>query len=118
MYESSAHKAWGCVQYTRLMLIVMVAFKIGKQSNIIAHTCGNLPLASLGAGLNNRLDTMNTKSNKKHVSCKQSFTLHLSFMFIFTDWKTTTYGAELTDSGAKTILEYISCGFTLNVMLL
>lgn len=36
------------------------------------------------AGLKNRLDTMDTKSNRKHVGNKQSFPVYLSFMFIFT----------------------------------
>lgn len=49
------------------MFIVMVAFDIGKESK---HYCRHMWKFAFGftvAELKNRLDTMNTKSNRKHV---------------------------------------------------
>lgn len=108
MLKYSAHKAWGCVQYTRLMFIVMVAFEVGKGSK---HYCRHMWKFAFGftvAELKNRLGTMNAKSNRKHVDNEQSFSVYLSFMFIFTKWKRTVYGTELVDLGARIISEYVT----------
>lgn len=65
----------------------MVAFEIGKESKHYCWHMWKFAFSFTVAGLKNRLDTMNTKSNRKHVGNKQSNTVYLSFMFIFTKCK-------------------------------
>lgn len=66
-----------------------------ESQNIIADTCGNSPLALTVAGLNNRLDTMNTKWKRKHVADERSSVVFSLSMFIFTEWKRTINGPGL-----------------------
>ena len=63
----------GCVRYTKLMFIVVVAFEIGKGSKRDCWHVWKCAFSLIVAELRNRLDTMNTKSNRKHVDSMQSF---------------------------------------------
>lgn len=65
-------RAQGCIQYPRLLFIFVVAFEIGKESKLYCPHMWKFAAGFAVAGLNNRLDTMNRKPNRKHVDSKQS----------------------------------------------